>query len=435
MERNADIERRPLIAGCPDGVEQVVVIPAMAENSYLFDTLESLATNRGGIVARTLAVCVVNNRRPGVAAGAVLAENAATLERLEQIVREDAYAPLRVGYIDASSPGCELPESDGVGLARKIGMDRALRVLCECDSSCPVLLSLDADTRVAPNYLEAVHEHFAEERTGGAVVAYAHRFDGSPREVAGVIVYELFLRYHSLGLAYAGSPYALYGIGSTITCTGGAYAAVSGMNRRQAGEDFYFLEKLVKTGRVEPLRSTVVLPSSRASSRVPFGTGPRVRDFDATNPECYAVYNVESYAILRRWLLTATTSLDESAETLMKRAGQIALPLSSYLDSICFSENWDTLKRNAPDPERFAAQFHRWFDGLKTLRLIHHLRDNGYPDQDMFVALPALLDAADVSVPRYFDHDPKAYPGLQKAVLAHMRHVTAACTAPRPIST
>ena len=41
-------------------------------------------------------------------------------------------AGLRIGYIDASSEGYEIPDNEGgVGMARKIGMDMALNLLVE----------------------------------------------------------------------------------------------------------------------------------------------------------------------------------------------------------------------------------------------------------------------------------------------------------------
>jgi len=145
--------------------------------------------------------------------------------------------------------------------------------------SRPLLLSLDADTRVEPNYLESVRAHFADPYAWAAVIAYAHPIEGTPEEQAAIASYEILLRYHVLGLRWAGSPYAFPSIGSTIVCRAEAYVAVSGMNRRRGGEDFYFLQQLAKTGGVGFINTTTVRPSGRPSSRVPFGTGAYVRQF------------------------------------------------------------------------------------------------------------------------------------------------------------
>lgn len=397
LAKRADLTGRPLISGALDGIEHVVVIPALAERDYLFETLESLRANTASELRRTLVVCVVNNRAAPHAEPVDIEDNRQTLEGLDALVHGDG--ALRVAYVDASSPGRELPAKDGAGLARKIGLDWGLALLHERGATCPLLFSLDADALVAPNYLDAVRAHFEAKNPWAGVVAYAHQLDGTPEETAAVVCYELLLRYHSLGLRYAGSPYALHAIGSTIVCRAEAYGAVSGMNRRLAGEDFYFLEKLIKTGRVDSIKTTTVYPSGRASSRCPFGTGPRVRDFPEANADSYLVYHPESYEVLREWLAVVAASLTAQADELLSRAETIHPELRAFLEASCFERNWDNLRQNSPGPRGLHDQFHRWFDGLKTLRLIHRLRDHGLPRQDLFGAMAALLAMAGQTPP------------------------------------
>jgi len=96
---------------------------------------------------------------------------------------------------------------------------------------------------------------------------------------AAICCYEIFLRYWVLGLKYAKSPWAFHSIGSTIVTSTDSYLKVRGMNKREAGEDFYFLNKLAKIGSIDYIRDTCVFPSARSSSRVPFGTGKRIERF------------------------------------------------------------------------------------------------------------------------------------------------------------
>ena len=58
-----------------------------------------------------------------------------------------------------------------------------------------------------------------------------------------------------------------------------AYVKQGGMNRRQAGEDFYFLQKISWLGPMTELANVIVHPSPRLSDRVPFGTGRAVGGF------------------------------------------------------------------------------------------------------------------------------------------------------------
>lgn len=407
IEKRADLVSRPLVSGPLDGIDQAVVIPVLAETDYLFHTLASLAENPEADLCRTLVLCVVNNRAEPLANRADIEDNRATLAMLDALVhgKEGAmpFKPgaLRLAYVDASTPGNQLPEKGGVGLARKIGLDWALAVLEPARPSPRLLFSLDADTCVEPHYLGAVRAFMEARDARAAVVAYAHRLDGPPEQVAAILRYELFLRYHVLGLAYAGSPYAFPAIGSTIVCTAEAYAAVSGMNQRQAGEDFYFLQQLAKTVGVAQIHATTVHPSSRPSARVPFGTGPRVlRYLDDPEGE-RLVYHPESYRILKEWLAIVSAHHDSDADALIARAGAVSPQLATFLKANQFPRTWPRLRENAPDPAGLLAQFHRWFDGFKTLKLIHHLRDNVLPTRDLFQSALALLGMANIEAPDF----------------------------------
>ena len=309
LKKRAELDRWRLVSGSLDEITQVIVIPVLAEDAFLFHTLESLGANPAAELERTLIVCVVNNRRPPLSPPEDIEENHRALELLDAAIHGRPPSQntslgtqgLRLAYVDASSPGLELPEKDGVGLARKIGMDWAISIFGRSrrtgkrtKSVVPVLISLDADTLVEPNYLPAIRSHFDETGAWAAVISYAHQTSGTESERAAILCYELFLRYHTLGLHYAGSPYAFHTIGSAIACTADAYVAASGMNRRQAGEDFYFLQQLEKTGTVGQITDTTVHPSARASTRTPFGTGRRVSSFPRQGGEAQMAYHPES---------------------------------------------------------------------------------------------------------------------------------------------
>ena len=181
------------------------------------------------------------------------------------------------------------PPKQGVGLARKIGLDLALPLL-DYGGGDPLLVCLDADTLVQPDYLPAITRHFARSTAGGAAIPYRHRPAADPAGQGAIDRYELFLRAYVLGLELAGSPYAFHTVGSAMACRASAYVASGGMNRRLAGEDFYFLQQVHKTSGVAPLAGTVVHPSPRSSHRVPFGTGRAVGDMLAEGEQRLLFY-------------------------------------------------------------------------------------------------------------------------------------------------
>jgi len=362
-----------------------VVIPALAEGVSLFATLASLAANPHELLQRFLVLVVVNHRPD--ADPADQADNRALLRRL---ATGDGVPPgLNLAWVDAAAPGRELPaKGGGVGLARKIGFDLTLARFDYRDA--PILVSLDADTLVRPNYLEALTRHFAAAPQGGAVIPFAHQPGATPAEEAAIVRYELFLRHYVLGLSLAGSPYAYHTVGSALACTASAYVKAGGMNRRVAGEDFYFLQQLAKTSGVAQLRGTTVHPSPRPSGRTPFGTGRSVARLLAGERESVRFYPPEAFAILGRWLDLVAADQEEK-ESLQARAQELSPGLAEFLRVEGFDETWSRLRRQNRTRQPLLRAFHGWFDALRSLRLIHHLCASGHPRVEAEQAIPPLL--------------------------------------------
>jgi hypothetical protein len=384
LERRTRFEAWPLLDPPKDTPELVVVIPACQEAPNLFMTLGDLKKNDSSLLEKTLVIVVVNHRVD--APEAVHENNLATLATLE-----DWRGKLPLAVVDAASPGKELPTGEGVGLARKLGLDHGLALLAQGDDLDRPLVCLDADTRVQANYLEALDRFFETSKRWAALVDYAHPLDGPQAERAAILAYEIFLRCHALGLRRAQSPYAFTAIGSAMACTGAAYAAVSGMNRRLAGEDFYFLQQLAKTGPVEAVEGTTVFPSARGSDRVPFGTGARVRQYLDEGRNAYLTYHPDSYEILRAWLEAVERHLAASSEILLEHAQKIAPALAEFLVRQKFAKAWEPLRKTHGGTPRMFPQFHVWFDGFRTLKLLHYLRDHGYPEQPLLETAAGLL--------------------------------------------
>ncbi len=352
-----------------------VVIPSLAESETLFATLRSLASNPPGILSRYLVLVVVNNRVD--ARDKDKKDNYLTLERLA----EGAYSggPMNLAWVDAASEGLELPEKGGgVGLARKIGFDLSLTRLAY-EKADPVLVALDADTLVSPDYLPAIVRHFETSPVKSAVIPFHHQPGTTPFHDYAIRRYELFLRCYVMGLARAGSPYAFHTVGSAMACTAGAYVKAGGMNGRIAGEDFYFLQQLHRTSGVTQLPGTVVYPSARDSHRVPFGTGRSVGRLLTDGEKAVLFYQPECFDILGRWLDLAGSNTDKTGEVIHERSMEISRHLHEYLGGLRFPEVWDKLRRNSAERPGLLKAFHDWFDGLKTMKLIHHLSDGPFP--------------------------------------------------------
>ena len=168
----------------------------------------------------------------------------------------------------------------GAGMARKIGMDHALHRFNTIGFPEGIILSLDADSVVDPNYFEAIEQKiYNRNEYGGCILYFQHPLNGeefSTEVYEAILQYELHLRYYKHILKYAGFPYYQYTIGSCFGVKADFYARQGGMNRRKAGEDFYFLHKMFPHKSFAEINNTCVYPSPRPSMRVPFGTGATI---------------------------------------------------------------------------------------------------------------------------------------------------------------
>jgi len=393
------------------GIQAAVVIPALAEKQYLFSTLASLARNEPGELQRTLVICVINNRPYPLVSREALQDNKETLEILQYLsmgrfpppadsdpllagnCREILSRGLRLAYLDASSAGREMPlKKGGVGLARQWGMDAGHRAMEYRRHDDGWLLFLDADSPVAADYLSAVRRFYEDGRPVAAVLSYAHPFPSEPELLAAICSYETFLRYYVLGLKYAGSPYAFHAIGSTISCSVRGYAAVRGMNRREAGEDFYFLNKLAKLAPMGRITATRVYPSARPSQRVPFGTGQRMCGFLAGQQREDFFYDPRIFLLLKKWLLGMESCIAEGGSFALRLAGDLSPLLVSFLERNGFPAAWERICKTHKSPEKRTRHFQEWFDAFRTMKLVHYLSDTDYPAVSLWQAVPELLE-------------------------------------------
>ncbi len=267
----------------------------------------------------------------------------------------------------------------GVGLARKIGMDEALRRFDEVGRTEGVIVGYEADCRCETSYLTAPERHFRETpQSPGCSIYYEHPLVGplSPRVYGAIAAYELHLRYYVQALRYAGFPHAHHTVGSAMAVRADAYRKQGGMNRRKAGEDFYFFHKIIPLGGFTDLTSTTVYPSPRPSDRVPFGTGKAVRDM--LSGRQIKTYPLESFLDLKQ-LIEQVPGIHRSG-TQGNSDRWVGLPLSvrDFLAKQKFAEVLAEIRRNTSSEDAFRKRFFRWLDGFRAMKFVHHARDGFY---------------------------------------------------------
>ena len=363
-----------------------IVIPSLAEGRNLFATLDSLVQNPPELTAQFLVVVVVNQRQN--ADQSLDKQNKADLSALDDYADK---TPLNLAWLDAATEGYAFSARQaGVGAARKLGMDLALEWLDW--SRDPVLVCLDADTLVDSDYLSALYKHFAMTSAGAATIPFRHQPATSDVQQAAIDRYELFMRSYVFGLSLAGSPYAFNTVGSAMACRATAYLRCGGMSTRKAGEDFYFLQQLAKTDGVAQLDGTMVFPQPRSSDRVPFGTGRSVARLLDGDVGSVLFYPVEVFKVLAAWLNLVTNKSDLDASSLLKETTKISPHLSAYLERLDWMRHWPVLQENYPGRTARLRAFHVWFDGFRSLKLIHQLCDEEFGRGEPEELIPAYFE-------------------------------------------
>lgn len=378
------LSRNPLnheIEGIAKGAYKfAVVIPCFAEESYLPETLKSLAGNFPELLENTIVMLVINNLSE--CDSGRFQDNQRTLEAL-RLDKWNFSGRLNLAWIDASSKGKEVSGKGGAGAPRKIGMDAVLSFMESGDS---LIFALDADTPVPQDYLRRARNLFdADSKLSGAVFSFNHQRGASPAEDKAITDYELFMRYYVWSLKYALSPYAYYSIGSAMVCTAASYIACGGMRSREAGEDFYFLQALRKIGEIGTIDKAVLKPSARVSDRVLFGTGPMMKIILDGSP--IMLYNHLIFEVLRAFMEKLESfNVDDFARIHELKSGD----METFLTVSGFAADWPKIYKNTPkNTGQLKKAFHTWFDALQTLRFIHFMEDMHKPEsiENGFAAL------------------------------------------------
>lgn len=363
LNRYAEPEAR---APLPEGSwEAVAVLPLLGE-AEAADTVASLRRAAAFAGRRLLTIAVVNSK----------ASAPSDLQGINQKLLKDLRSLDDVLVVDRATPGRHFPEDQGVGLARKIGCDIAVALVQAGRLRCDYIHTTDGDATVDENYFSAPENSAVGGLERHAPVAVWHRYthELQERQSLPLCLYEISLRYYVIGTRYAGSPYAFPTVGSTQAFTPEAYCQVRGFPRREAGEDFYLMNKLAKVGGVAEAPGFVRL-KARPSARVPFGTGAAMRKIHAAleRNEAFPLYHPDTFVWLREWLREMESFADH--EDLARLQRNLPDGARKILDGLRAWDALETAVRTRPEKLSRRRHLHTWFDAFRTLKFVHAARD------------------------------------------------------------
>jgi hypothetical protein len=169
-----------------------------------------------------------------------------------------------------------------------------------------------------------------------------------------------------------------------------AYQKQGGMSKRKAGEDFYFLQKIIKLGDFTNLNTTTVYPSSRMSHRVPFGTGRAITEFMKQPESRYLTYHPNTFEDLKHFtdllpkLSQASTSSANTIWECLSAAFQGYIPKKKFTDTI------QELNHKTGNQSSFEKRFFHWVDGFFAFKFANYSVDY-YPKVDVTEAAAWML--------------------------------------------
>jgi hypothetical protein len=291
----------------------------------------------------------------------------------------------------------------GVGTARKTGMDEALRRFSALGREDGVIACLDADCTVKHDYLVRVEKELLERSDRRACSVYfEHPIDEPHCPVSvrsAIIQYELHLRYYLQALKNTGFPGAFHTVGSTMAVKALAYLKSGGMNRHQAGEDFYFVQKLLPAGGYFSLNSTTVYPSPRISARVPFGTGAAVGKMTGRSDAELLTYNPTAFNDLAVFFGINEKYLSSDKPDSASVFSSFPASVKEFCSYSEYLAKTDEIRSNTSTAAASKKRFFEWFNMFRVVKYLNFSHSGNFTKIPVLKAAVELIEGRGGKMP------------------------------------
>jgi hypothetical protein len=356
-----------------------IVVPCYDEPQAL-DTVRSLfACEKGDFDVEI--IFVVNSY--SISSSEIIEQNRLTFSELKNFAEENNSTKFYLTpLLYENLPG----HQTGAGLPRKIGMDYAAKIFSETKNPDGIIVSLDADTTVANNYLTEIYEDFTKHKLKSATIQFHHPVEHlSPENPVrkATEIYEVYLRYYRDALEFSGYPYAYYTIGSAFAVTAKTYLQSGGMSPRQAGEDFYFLQKIFPLGNTKFIDTTCVYPAARVSYRVPFGTGPAIGKMVENDNFIKLSYQVDAFVELKKLFEMVDNFFRKTDEEIIDITSTLSPSMQEFLKEDGFLEKKSEINQYTADIKSFRKRFFNYFTAFKILKYLNFVHPDPYILKDV----------------------------------------------------
>lgn len=362
----------------------IVTIPAFKEPDLAGSLLSLLACDPPGVKWEVL----ININYPENSDSDVVEISRRSLADARQIGMDIARSDVRIHCLwNPDMPA----RHAGVGLARKIVMDQAVRRFNSVGRPDGVILSFDADSCCEKGYLKSIARFYLQNpRVRTANIYFEHPLSGEfdPRIYHSIAQYELYLRYMRLAIEETGHSHCIHTVGSSFSLRSKTYILVNGMGRDKAGEDFYFLHKCIQLKNFWEINETTVWPSVRESDRVIFGTGASLHRLQ--NETTLEVFDLDSFEPLQKlfgkvgdwWqLIPDNRQMEEEWEA-------ISIGLAEFMRSRNAFKRIQKMHQDSASEQTFRDKFFAWFNGFMVLQYLNEMHKKFY------VKVPVMQEAS-----------------------------------------
>jgi hypothetical protein len=376
------------------GLKYIIVIPSYLETS-LEESLVSLF-NATPTVSPFEIIIVVNWPEDESQENILFSREKMALNK--KWVENNSKEKIKVHFIEA---GFIPRKKSGVGYARKTGMDEAVRRFLRAGQVDGIIISFDADTKCSFNYLVSIEEHFQQHpKADGCSIYFEHPLEGtdySEQVYKAIIQYELHMRFYLHAVKYTGYPNAFYTVGSAFAVRSTSYCRQGGMNIRQAGEDFYFLQKFFDLGNFTDLVKAKVIPSPRPSTRVPFGTGKAIVKLLSVDDFSLYSFNPVIFDILKDFFARVSQIYQQLSNS--GKADLLTLHpcLQDFLKEQGFQEELIDIFENSGSIKTFTKRFYRFFNMFRILKFAKFAQ-KVFPDQNVFICAETIMNKIGLNV-------------------------------------
>ncbi len=354
--------------------DMVVVIPCYNEKELLL-TLQNLcacATSK----AKTLVAVIINSSV--LTNEKVVLQNRKTYDKVIGFAAENNSDTLRFFPLIFEN----LPRKHaGVGLARKIGMDLAVEYFLNIQNPEGIIISLDADCTVSPNFLTGIFAAYRQiDKLCCTVQNFHHRVENNDPQLENAIrQYEQYIRYFSQMLRFVEFPYYFHTIGSAFSVAADAYVRVGGMGRQQGGEDFYFLQKVFALRKTKLLNDVFVYPMARYSDRIPFGTGPALQKIINEPDGQMKTYSFESFLELKEFFNLRQSFFKQNAELIRQKIVQLHPAIIEFSEQTAVLSEIEDSNQNSATLLAFEKRFFHHFNAFKIIKYLNFTHPKFFP--------------------------------------------------------